>query len=206
MYVFTTFKLKVCLGYSHEAAVDHAFYCRGRRLCAARDCYCVSERLRAMWRAKPTLLPRKTIKFKWVWVGSGTFIAIALVIVAVWFAWPRRGKETITALLLETGYFEIVPPTTFGGPGTINTIEFLSNGQVEMHPQCEVEPGFLADKVQRSQTVDRELKQSLEKKLDVSAEVREKLAAVTGITQISSINLKLENTNILLITDESLIS
>jgi hypothetical protein len=32
------------------------------------------------------------------------------------------------------------------------------------------------------------------KKLDVSAEIREKLAAVAGISQISSINLKLENT------------
>jgi hypothetical protein len=158
-----------------------------------------------MRRAKPALLPSK-IKFKWVWVGSGAFIAIALVMVAVWFAWPRQGKETITAILLETGYFEIVPPTTFGGPGTINTIEFLSNGKVEMHPTCDVESGFLAGKIQRSQTIDRELKQSLEKKLDVSAEVREKLEAVAGISQISSINLKLENANILLVSDETLIS
>jgi hypothetical protein len=51
-----------------------------------------------------------------------------------------------------------------------------------MHPTCDVEPGFLAGKIQRSQTVDRELKQSLEKKLDVSAEVREKLEAVAGIS------------------------
>src|SRR5258708_36975380 len=159
-----------------------------------------------MRRAKPALLTRKTIKLKWVGIVSGAFIAIALVIVAVWFTWPRQGKGTITAILLETGYFEIVPPTTFGGPGTINTIEFLSNGKVEMHPTCDVEPGFLADKIQRSQTVDRELKQSLEKKLDVSAEVREKLEALAGISQISSINLKLENANILLVSDESLIS
>jgi len=75
-----------------------------------------------------------------------------------------------------------------------------------MHPTCDVQPGFLADKIQRSPTVDRELKQSLEKKLDVSAEVREKLEAVAGISQISSINLKLENANILLVSDESLIS
>jgi hypothetical protein len=153
-----------------------------------------------MRRAKPALLPRKTIKLKWVGVGSGAFIAIALVIVAVWFTWPRQGKGTITAILLETGYFEIVPPTTFGGPGTINTIEFLSNGKVEMHPTCDVEPGFLGDKIQKSQTVDRELKQSLEKTLDVSAE------ALAGIRQISSIHLKLENANILLVSDESLIS
>ena len=159
-----------------------------------------------MRREKPALLPRKAIKLKWVWVGSGTFIAIALVMVAVWFTWPRQGKGTITAILLETGYFEIVPPTTFGGPGTINTIEFLGNGKVEMHPTCDVAPGLLADKIQKSQTIDRELKQSLEKTLDVSAEVREKLEALAGITQISSIHLKLENANILLVSDESLIS
>jgi hypothetical protein len=156
-----------------------------------------------MWREKPALLPSKTIRLKWLGVG---FVALALVIGVVWITWPREGKETITAILLETGYFEIVPPSTFGGPGTINTIEFLSSGKVEMHPTCDVGPGFLADKIQKSQTIDRELKQSLEKKLDVSAEIREKLAAVAGISQISSINLKLENANILLVTDESLIS
>ena len=159
-----------------------------------------------MRRTKPALLPSKALKLKWLGVGSGIFIAIALVIVAVWFKWPRQGKETITAILLETGYFEIVPPSTFGGPGTINTVEFLSNGKVEMHPTCDVGPGFLADKIQTSQTVDRELKQSLEKNLDVSAEIREKLAAVAGISEISSIHLSLENAHILLITDESLIS
>ncbi len=192
-------------GIEQHEAIDHAFYCSSRQLFAARDgCCCVSERLRAMRRATPTLLPSKAIKLKWLGVGSGAFIA--LVIVVVWFAWPRQGKETITAILLETGYLEIVPPTTFGGPGTINTIEFLSNGKVEMHPTCDIEPGFLADKIQKSQTVDRELKQSLEKKLDVSAEIKEKLAAIAGISQISSVHLKLENASVLLITDESLIS
>jgi hypothetical protein len=75
-----------------------------------------------------------------------------------------------------------------------------------MHPTCDVEPGFLGDKIQKSQTIDRELKQSLEKTLDVSAEVTEKLEALAGIRQISSIHLKLENANILLVSDESLIS
>jgi hypothetical protein len=159
-----------------------------------------------MRRAKPALLPSKTINSKWLWAGSGIFVAIALVIVAVWFIWPRQGKETITAILLETGYFEIVPPSTFGGPGTINTIEFLSNGKVEMHPTFEVKPELLADKIQKSQTIDHELKQSLEKNLDVSAQIREKLAAIAGIDEISSIHLNLENANILLVSDETLIS
>ena len=113
-----------------------------------------------MWREKPALLPSKTIRLRWLGLG---FVALALLIGVVWFTWPRPGKETIAAILLETGYFEIVPPSTFGGPGTINTIEFLSNGKVEMHPTCDVGPGFLADKIQKYQTIDRELKQSLEK-------------------------------------------
>src|SRR6266702_1776147 len=126
------------------------------------------ERLRSMWRAKPALLPNKTIALKWLLVGSGTLIA--LVIVAVWFMWPRQGHDAIAAILLETGYFEIVPPTTFSGPGTVNTVEFLSDGKVKLHPTCDVEPGFLSDKIQKSLTVHRELRRSIEQKLAVPEE------------------------------------
>ena len=100
----------------------------------------------------------------------------------------------------------MVPPSTFGGPGTINTIEYLSNGRLELHPTCEVDPALLAGKIRKSPTVDRDLKQSLEKKLDVSAQVRDKLSAVAGMQQVEIVHLKLENANILLISDESLIS
>jgi hypothetical protein len=157
-----------------------------------------------MWRAKSALLSNKAIVLKWLPLGSAT--VIALIVGAVWFLWPRQGHDTIAAILLETGYFEIVPPTTFSGPGTINTVEFLSDGKVTMHPTCDVEPEFLSDKVQKSQTIDRDLRQSIEKKLDVTGELRQNLAAVTDISQIGSIHLKLENASVLLITDESLLS
>ncbi|MDA9507367.1 hypothetical protein XI09_22590 [Bradyrhizobium sp. CCBAU 11386] len=158
-----------------------------------------------MRRTKSVVLPGKVTSRKWLWLGSGVFVAIGLVMVAVWVGFPRK-KQTITAILSETGYFEVVPPSTFGGPGTINTIEYLSDGRLELHPTCDVDPTLLASKIQKSRTVDRELKQSLEKKLDVSAEVREKLSAVAGMQQVEAVNLKLENANILLISDESLIS
>ncbi|APO50039.1 hypothetical protein LUI11_16880 [Bradyrhizobium diazoefficiens] len=158
-----------------------------------------------MRRTKSVVLPGKVTSRKWLWLGSGVFVAIGLVMVAVWAGFPRK-KQTITAILSETGYFEVVPPSTFGGPGTINTIEYLSNGRLELHPTCDVDPALLASKIQKSRTVDRDLKQTLEKKLDVSAEVREKLSAVAGMQQVEAVNLKLENANILLISDESLIS
>lgn len=157
-----------------------------------------------MRREKSVVLPGKITSRKWLWLGSGVFIAIALVMASVWAGFPRK-KQTITAILSETGYFEVVPPSTFGGPGTINTIEYLSNGRLELHPTCDVDPTLLTGKIQKSRTVDRDLKQSLEKKLDVSAQVRDKLSAVAGMQQIEAVNLKLENANILLISDESLI-
>ncbi|MBP1096428.1 hypothetical protein [Bradyrhizobium diazoefficiens] len=158
-----------------------------------------------MRRTKSVVLPGKVTSRKWLWLGSGVFVAIGLVMVAVFVGIPRK-KQTITAILSETGYFEVVPPSTFGGPGTINTIEYLSNGRLELHPTCDVDPALLASKIQKSRTVDRDLKQTLEKKLDVSAEVREKLSAVAGMQQVEAVNLRLENANILLISDESLIS
>jgi hypothetical protein len=158
-----------------------------------------------MRRAKSVVLPRQVASRKWLWLGSGVFVAIALVMVSVYAGYPRQ-KQTITAILSETGYFEVVPPSTFGGPGTINTIEYLSNGRLELHPTCDVDPALLTGKIQKSRTVDRDLQQSLEKKLDVSAQVRDKLSAVTGMQQVERVNLKLEHANILLISDESLIS
>lgn len=158
-----------------------------------------------MRREKPVVLSGKITDRKWLWVGSGAFIAIGLVMIAIFVGIPRK-KQTITAILSDTGYFEVVPPSTFGGPGTINTIEYLSNGRLELHPTCDVDPTLLADKIQKSRTIDRDLKQSLEKKLDVSAQVRDKLSAVAGMQQVEAVNLKLENANILLISDESLIT
>lgn len=158
-----------------------------------------------MRREKPAVLPREIAGRKWLWLGGVVFVAIAVVMVAVFVGFPRK-KQTITAILSDTGYFEVVPPSTFGGPGTINTIEYLSDGRLELHPTCDVDPALLVGKIQKSRTVDRDLKQSLEKKLDVSAQVRDKLSAVAGMQQVEAVNLKLENANILLISDESLIS
>ncbi len=163
-----------------------------------------------MRRAKSVVLSGKIANQKWhwrkgLWLGSALFVGIALVMMAVWAEFPRQ-KQTITALLSESGYFEIVPPSTFSGPGTINTIEYLSDGRLELHQTCDVDPALLAGKIQKSPTIDREMKQSLERNLDVSSEIRDKLSAVAGMAEIDAIHLKLENASILQITDESLIS
>src|SRR5262249_34220712 len=147
----------------------------------AHDCRGgLSERLRAMRRTKSALLSEKVASRKWLWLGCGGFVPIGLVMVSVCARVPRK-KQTITAILSETGYYEVVSPITLGGPGSINTIEYLSNGRLELHPTCAVDPALLNGKIQKSRTVDRGLKRSLEKKPDVSAQVRDKLSAVAGM-------------------------
>jgi hypothetical protein len=154
-----------------------------------------------MRRAKPALLSGQTVNLKWLTAGVGVIVALACAV--VWFTWPQ--EKTLTDILLESGYYENIPPTTLSGPGTINTVEFLSNGKVALHPTCDVTPELLVDKVQKSETIGRDLKQVLEKQLSVSGEIREKLEAAADISQISSIHLKLENTKVLLVTDEALL-
>ena len=104
-----------------------------------------------MRRAKPALLSGQTIKLKWLGAGVGIFVALASVV--VWFAWPQ--EKTLTDYLLESGYYENIPPTKLSGPGTINTVEFLSNGKVALHPTCDVTPELLVDKIQESATIGR---------------------------------------------------
>ena len=154
-----------------------------------------------MRRAKTALLSGQTVKLKWLGVGIGILGAVASVV--VWFSWPQ--ETTLTDILLESGYYENIPPTTLSGPGTINTVEFLSNGKVALHPTCDIAPELLADKVQKSETIGRDLKQVLEKQLSTSGDFREQLDAAIGMSQVNSVHLKLENTRVILVTDEALL-
>ena len=155
-----------------------------------------------MRRTKSALLPSKTVRLKWLGAGSGTFIA--LVIVAAYFLWSPG--ETPASVLGQIGYLEIEPPSTLSGPGTINTVEHLSNGKVTLFPTCNTKPEFLAGQVIKAPTTDREMTKSFKKSLDASGKIKETLTALAGAGQVKSVHLKLENASILLATDETLLS
>jgi hypothetical protein len=138
-------------------------------------------------------------------LGTGIFVAIAMVAATAWYMFPRPGRAAVTAIINDAGYLGIVPPNTFNGPGTINTVEFLDGQQVRLLPTCDAHPELLVDKIQKSPTIDRDWQLSIEKKLSASEEFRDKLNAGAGINEISSIHLKLENTTLLSISDESML-
>lgn len=158
-----------------------------------------------MRRERSALLSGKTVAFNWAWLGTGIFVAIAMVAATVWYMWPRPGKAAITAIVNDAGYLEIVPPNTFGGPGTINTVEFVGDQKVKLHPTCDAHPELLVDKIQTSPTIARDWQLSIEKKLSASEEFRDKLNAGAGINEISSIHLKLENTTLQSVSEESML-
>jgi hypothetical protein len=154
---------------------------------------------------KPAVLPGKAIK-NLKWLGAAIAAFTTLTVLVVWLAWPQA--KAPADFLLEAGYLEIVPPSKFYGPGTINTVEFGDNGKVHLYPTCETDAvsELLTSKIHESDTTDRELLQSLKKRLDISEKTKEILASEAAISQTRSISLIFENVHILLITDEGLLS
>lgn len=157
-----------------------------------------------MRRERSALLSGKTVSFNWAWLGTGLFVTIAMVAVTVWHTWPQPGRATETPPLLE-GYLDLVPPNTLSGPGTINTVELLGHGRVQLYPTCDARPDLLVDKIQKSRTVSYDMKRAIEKTLNTSAEFQEKLKAGVGLNEVSSIHVTLEKANILTISDESML-
>lgn len=193
------------IGIEKNEAADVSSHCGGRYWVVASNRCCVSGRLRPMRQKKPALLPRKAIRnLKWVGAAGAAFTA--LIALVVWFAWPTGTSPT--NFLQEVGYYEITPPSKLSGPGTFNTIEFLDNGKIELHPTCEISPAseLLAGKIQESETTDREVSQLLKKEFDISEKIQDVLTSEVARTQAKSIFLRFQNVHILAISDEVMLS
>jgi hypothetical protein len=171
----------------------------------------MSERLRAMRPNKSAVLPGIAITdLKAIrdlkWLGTAIAVFTALTVVVIWLAWPQAKAQA--DFLLEAGYLENVPASKLYGPGTINTVEFIDNRAVHLHPTCETDTvsELLTSKIRESSTTDRQLLQLLKKRLDISEKAKEILASEAAISQTRSISLSFENAHILVITDEALLS
>lgn len=130
-------------------------------------------------------------------------LAIAVLGVLIWFIWPSG--RTRTELLQEAGYLEMVPPSKFHGPGTINTIELRSDGKVQLHPTCNIEDDRLAQYLIESPTEDHALVQYLNKGFDISAQIEGILSVNVDRNKTKKLFVSFQNVSILLMTDESLL-
>ena len=133
-----------------------------------------------------------------------TLGGIAVVCVSAWFMQPIGNTHALANLLGDQGYWEIAAPADFYLPGTINTIEVRSDGKIELHPTCTIDPELLAKVTIRSRTIDRDLARRLDRKFDVSAQLQDLVSAGIGGNKGAKLNMSFRNSGILTVTDEDL--
>jgi hypothetical protein len=127
--------------------------------------------------------------------------AFALFVAAIWFLPAGRGGRV--ADLLQ-GYLESVPPAEFYVPGMINTVELRSDGKIELHPTCKIDPSLLANITIHSRTVDHSLVEQIKKRFDVSGRIQEFVSMEIEGNKTRKINVSLLNSRILHVPDEQL--
>jgi hypothetical protein len=123
----------------------------------------------------------------------------------IWFLLPLRGEHALAELLREQGYLEIAAPADFYLPGTIHTIELRSDRKIVLHPTCTIGPELLAKITLQSPTLEHNLSQRMAKEFDVSAQMRDLVAATVGGDKVAQLKLSLQRSSILQITDEDLL-
>lgn len=139
-----------------------------------------------------------------------SFIAGAAVVAGAFMVWFHRSETTLKDILAEDGYLELVPPSEFHGPGTLNTVEAFEDGSIRLLPTCEIDQALLSARRRESRTHDQEFEERLSGSFDVKAELAQKLQAASNsglnLGAIKSITVRLENTKILTMSDEALFS
>jgi hypothetical protein len=103
--------------------------------------------------------------------------------------------------LKQSGYLEIRPAANLDGPGTIVTVDSRTEDFVMLHPACNMDWREVSDMWQSSRSLDTETARALSGEFKLGAE----LLAAAGIQvgAASEIDAKLENTKVLVISDES---
>src|SRR5437879_13647654 len=93
------------------------------------------------------------------WVKTRPLVKGVMVIAAIGFSLlfiiVLQPDENLTNILQSFGYLEMIPPSNFHGPGTINTIEAISVNKIKLHPTCEMDGQSLASLTRSSLTVDQ---------------------------------------------------
>ena len=139
-------------------------------------------------------------RFAFTVIGGLTFISLS-----IWYLQPSDHGRALADLLARQGYYEIATPAELYVPGTINTIEVRSDGKVELHPTCKADARMLAKITMKSRTVDHDLALGLNKKFDVSGKMQNLVSATIGSNRSAKLDMSLQNSYILLATDEDLV-
>jgi hypothetical protein len=113
--------------------------------------------------------------------------------------------DTPEDVLYKMGYYPIVPPSQFYGPGTFNTVEKLDDGTVDLHPLCKIDKMTLKNYWEASPTTNRQFLYALEKRADVKAKILSQFASSITSDTVQNIKGSYSESKIILMPKESLI-
>jgi len=103
------------------------------------------------------------------------------------------------------GYLELTPPSRLFGPGTIATVETLSDGSLSLHLACKLSDQALSAMWQKSTTLDRSMVTNIQHTLNADADALGVATAHAAGKRIKDVNVSLRNMSIVTMPYESLI-
>jgi hypothetical protein len=132
--------------------------------------------------------------------------AVGLIITAWKYAsYLPMMHDTPEDVLYKMGYYPIIPPSQFYGPGTFNTVEKLGDGTVALHPLCKIDKMKLKNYWEASPTTNRQFLYALEKRADVKAKILSQFASSIASDTVQNVKGSYSNSKIILMPKESLI-
>ena len=123
--------------------------------------------------------------------------------VAIFYFFPPITPDEI---LTKAGYLKMVPPSTFHGPGTLNTVEMFSDNSVKLHPTCEIDVNEIAGMWKVSDSIDQEVREHLSSGFSIQSKILEKSNSFFTGGKVRDVRLSMKNIKILLLTHESLLN
>jgi hypothetical protein len=136
-----------------------------------------------------------------VYLSAGVAIVVAALAIFNMFRAVEADRTTLAEALKRSGYLEIRPAANFDGPGTIVTVDLKTDDFVMLHPTCNMDLAEVSSLWQSSPSVDTDTARALSGEFKLSADFLEGAGLSAGAA--AEIDVKLENTKILVLSDES---
>jgi hypothetical protein len=139
-----------------------------------------------------------------IYLSAGTLVVIAFASYNYLSALNKRHEvDTPAEVLKRNGYLEIRPATSLGGPGTLITIDLRTDDFVMLHPTCNMDWTEVSELWQSSRSADTSVARELNGEFKLAAEILGRTGLNVSADAITEIDIKFENTRVVLLTDES---
>jgi hypothetical protein len=138
----------------------------------------------------------------------GTLLLLPFLGLAVWYWMPRTSgaDDQLRRIVEEYGYSVVTPPSRLFGPGTIATVEKLSNGTLQLLPTCIMNDGTLPGMWDISRTTERSGGSEDNETFDASAKAIDVVESGTTGKRVRGTDVSLQDIKIVTMSDEGLMA